>query len=130
MTGAPLPAGADAVCMLEEVSTERDGATVVIERTVAAGDFVRHAGQDVGVGDTVLHEGSVLTPARIGVLASQGMTDIAVYPMPRIGVLSTGDELVSGSGPLPRERSGTPTGTPSWHWSGAKGGGSRPGRLR
>jgi len=101
MTGAPLPAGADAVCMLEEVSTERDGATVVIERTVAAGDFVRHAGQDVGVGDTVLHEGSVLTPARIGVLASQGMTDIAVYPMPRIGVLSTGDELVSGSGPLP-----------------------------
>lgn len=100
MTGAPLPIGADAVCMLEEARTEHNGATVVIERTVEAGDFVRHTGQDVGVGDTVLTEGSLLTPARIGVLASQGLTDIVVYPMPRIGVLSTGDELVSGPGSL------------------------------
>jgi molybdenum cofactor synthesis domain-containing protein len=101
MTGAPLPAGSDAVCMLEEVRTEGDGATVVIERTVEAGNFVRHTGQDVDLGDTVLAEGSLLTPARIGVLASQGFSDVAVYPTPRIGVLSTGDELVSGSAPLP-----------------------------
>ena len=68
-------------------------------------------------------EGSVLTPARIGVLASQGLTDIVVYPMPRIGVLSTGDELVSGPGSARyRGRSGTPTGTPSWPWSGARDG--------
>jgi molybdopterin molybdotransferase len=101
MTGAPLPAGADAVCMLEEVRTEHNGSKVVIERTVEAGDFVRHTGQDVDLGDTVLAEGSLLTPARIGVLASQGLTGVLVYPTPRIGVLSTGDELVSGSGPLP-----------------------------
>jgi molybdenum cofactor synthesis domain-containing protein len=100
MTGAPLPDGADAVCMLEEVRTERNGAVVLIERTVARGSFVRHTGQDVDVGDTVLTEGSLLTPARIGVIASQGVTNILVYPTPRIGVLSTGDELVSGSGPL------------------------------
>ncbi len=100
MTGAPLPAGADAVCMLEEIRTEHNGSTVVIERTVEAGDFVRHTGQDVDLGDTVLAEGSLLTPARIGVLASQGLTRVLVYPTPRIGVLSTGDELVSGLGPL------------------------------
>jgi molybdopterin molybdotransferase len=101
MTGAPLPDGTDAVCMLEEVRTESDGATVVLERTVEAGTFVRRAGQDVAVGDTVLDQGSLLTPARIGVLATQGLTDVAVYPAPRIGVLSTGDELVTGPGPLP-----------------------------
>jgi molybdenum cofactor synthesis domain-containing protein len=100
MTGAPLPSGADAVCMLEEVRTEHNGATVVIERTVEVGDFVRHSGQDVDVGDTILDPGSLLNPARIGVLASQGLTKVLVYPTPRIGVLSTGDELVSGSGPL------------------------------
>jgi molybdopterin molybdotransferase len=101
MTGAPLPVGADAVCMLEEIRTEDDGTTVVVERTVASGTFVRWAGQDVVPGDTLLEQGSIVTPARIGVLASQGVIDLSVYPRPRIGVLSTGDELVSGSGPLP-----------------------------
>jgi molybdopterin molybdotransferase len=100
MTGAPLPIGADAVCMLEEVRIEDNGTTVLIERTVAPGTFVRWAGQDVAVGDTVLEQGSLLTPARIGVLATQGIIDLSVYPKPRIGVLSTGDELVSDAGPL------------------------------
>ena len=101
MTGEPLPTGADAVSPLEEVRTERDGAVVLIEGAVAPGAFVRWTGQDVAVGDVVLEQGSVITPGRIGVLAAQGLTDVPVHPMPRIGVLSTGDELVSGPGPLP-----------------------------
>ncbi len=101
MTGGPLPAGADAVCMLEECRDEADGAVVVIDRPIAVGTFVRTVGQDVVVGDTVLEAGAVLTPGHIGVLANQGVTEVDVRPRPRIGVLSTGDELVSGPGPLP-----------------------------
>lgn len=101
MTGAPLPTGTDAVAPIEEVGTERDGAVALIRRTVEPGTFVRWTGQDVAVGDTVLERGSVITPGRIGVLAAQGLTDVPIYPVPRIGVLSTGDELVSGPGPLP-----------------------------
>ena len=101
MTGAPLPHGADAVCMLEECRVERDGTVVAIPGALAVGTAVRTAGQDVGVGDTVLEAGSVVTPGHIGVLANQGVTEVAVRPRPRIGVLSTGDELVADPGPLP-----------------------------
>ncbi len=101
MTGAPLPEGADAVCMLEECRAERDGTVVAIPGPLAVGTAVRTAGQDVGVGDTVLETGSEVTPGHIGVLANQGVTEVAVRPRPRIGVLSTGDELVADAGPLP-----------------------------
>jgi molybdenum cofactor synthesis domain-containing protein len=101
MTGAPLPAGSDAVRALEECRTEQDGAVVVVDVPVVPGTFVRWAGQDVNVGDTVLETGSLLTPGRIGVLATQGAVEVNVHPRPRVGVLSTGDELVPGPGPLP-----------------------------
>jgi molybdopterin molybdotransferase len=100
MTGGPLPEGADAVCMIEECRDEEDG-IVSIARPVAVGTAVRTAGQDVEVGETVLEAGAVVTPGHIGVLAGQGVTGIDVWPRPRIGVLSTGDELVSAPGPLP-----------------------------
>jgi molybdopterin molybdotransferase len=100
MTGAPLPAGADAVCMLEDCQVEEDGAVVVIEHPVAEGEAVRGIGEDVVIGDVVAEPGTVLTPGHIGVLANQGMADVLVHPHPRVGILSTGDELVSGSGPL------------------------------
>ncbi len=100
MTGAPLPVGADAVCMLEECRDESDGTVLVVGRTLAVGTAVRRAGQDVAVGATVLHAGSEITPGHIGVLANQGLTRVEVRPRPRMGVLSTGDELVSGPGPL------------------------------
>jgi molybdopterin molybdotransferase len=101
MTGAPLPSGTDAVIPIEDVRTEGDGAVVTIEGSAAPGAFVRWMGQDVALGDTVLEQASVVTPGRIGVLAAQGLGHVSVHPMPRIGVLSTGDELVSGPGPLP-----------------------------
>lgn len=101
MTGAPLPPGADAVCMLEECRAEANGSVLLIERPIRDGTFVRRVGQDVGVGDTVLEAGAVITAGHVGVLANQGLTEVEVHPRPRIGVLSTGDELVTGPGTLP-----------------------------
>ncbi len=101
MTGAPLPAGADTVCLLEGCREESNGALVVIASPLDEGTSVRRVGQDVAVGDTVLQAGSAVTPGHIGVLANQGVTQVDVRPLPRIGVLSTGDELVSDPGPLP-----------------------------
>jgi molybdopterin molybdotransferase len=101
MTGAPLPKGADAVCMLEETEAGTDGTTVVIGREVEPGQFVRPPGRDVEVGDVIAPAGTVLTPAHLGVLANQGIGRVSVYPQPRVGVLSSGDELFEGAGPLP-----------------------------
>jgi molybdopterin molybdotransferase len=104
MTGAPLPAGADAVCMIEETSADEARGTVTIERQLDSGNFVRPPGRDVAVGDVVAPAGTLLTPARLGVLANQGVGRVLTYPRPRVGVLSTGDELFSGTGPLPPGR--------------------------
>ena len=111
MTGAPLPSGADAVCMIEETETETetnagadaDGRVTVLRR-LQPGDFVRPPGRDVAVGDVVAPAGTVLTPAYLGVLTGQGLTQVPVHPHPRVGVLSTGDELFTGPGPLPPGR--------------------------
>jgi len=71
MTGAPLPLGADSVCMIEEANDNASGHTVVIGRTIKVGEFVRHPGDDIGVGQVLLEPGVVLNGAQIGVLASQ-----------------------------------------------------------
>ena len=101
MTGALLPAGADAVCRLEQCRVESDGAVVVVAWPVAAGTAVRRAGEDVAVGDIILNTVSVITAGHIGVLANQGMTHVDVRPLPKVGVLSTGDELAAEPGLLP-----------------------------
>jgi molybdopterin molybdotransferase len=100
MTGAPLPAGADTVCMLEDCSEGAEPGTVVIDHPLVEGEAVRAVGEDVGVGELVTGAGTVLAPGHLGALANQGLEDVLVHPRPRIGVLSTGDELVSGPGPL------------------------------
>jgi molybdopterin molybdotransferase len=100
MTGAPMPEGADAVVIVEV--TERAGgaedAVDVLEPT-GPGDHVRHPGGDVQAGEVVFRAGTELGPAHLGVLASIDAQEVAVYPRARVGVLSTGDELVE-SGPL------------------------------
>ena len=101
MTGAPLPPGADAVCMIEETDVDPGRDMVTILRALESGNFVRRPGRDVAVGDVVAPAGAVLTPAHLGVLANQGVTGVLVHPRPRVGVLSTGDELFSGTGTLP-----------------------------
>ena len=98
MTGAPIPDGADAVVMVER--TERigdDGVAVTVE--AVSGQHVRRAGGDLEAGQRVFAAGTVIGPAHVGVLASVGATDVAVIRRPRVGVLSTGDELVE-RGPL------------------------------
>jgi molybdenum cofactor synthesis domain-containing protein len=100
MTGAPLPEGVDAIVMVEDTVALDGGKRVRIGRAVRAGAAVRHAGDDVKPGERVLDAEVQLRPAHLGVLASLGLTEVMVHPRPRVGVLSTGDELVSDGSPL------------------------------
>ena len=93
MTGAPMPDGADAVVMVER--TERDGDDgVLVQVAVGSGTHVRRAGGDLEAGQRVFAAGTVIGPAHVGVLSSVGAHDVAVPRRARVGVLSTGDELV------------------------------------
>ncbi|MEZ5232178.1 MAG: molybdopterin molybdotransferase MoeA [Acidimicrobiales bacterium] len=96
MTGAPVPDGADAVVMVEETDGAGDGELVAVYAPVSVGDAVRPAGDDVKPGDRLFAPGDVLSPAHIGVLASLGWTAVLAHPRPRVGVISTGDELIEG----------------------------------
>jgi molybdenum cofactor synthesis domain-containing protein len=95
MTGAPLPEGADAIVMVEDTERLDGGARVRIYRAVQAGDAVRSAGDDVAAGTVVFTAGTELRPATLGVLASINRREPLVVPRARVGVLSTGDELVT-----------------------------------
>jgi molybdenum cofactor synthesis domain-containing protein len=99
MTGAPIPDGADAVVMVENTERVGDG-RVRIESGVPSGVSVRLAGDDVQPGDLLFTAGTVVTPAVVGVLASVNARTVSAHPRARVGVLSTGDELVEDGGPL------------------------------
>ncbi|HEX6424256.1 MAG TPA: gephyrin-like molybdotransferase Glp [Acidimicrobiales bacterium] len=99
-TGAPLPDGADAVVMVERTEALDGGLSVRIEVAVEPGTHLRAAGEDLKPGERVFGAGDEVTPARLGVLASLGVAEVGAHPRPRVGVLSTGDELVTGSAPL------------------------------
>ncbi len=92
MTGAPAPAGCDAIVPVEE--TEEQDGRVQIKGRVNAGDHLRLRGEDVRKGTVVMTAGSVLRPAEINMLASFGLKNVAVFRRPRVAILSTGDELV------------------------------------
>ncbi|NNF55207.1 MAG: molybdopterin molybdotransferase MoeA [Acidimicrobiales bacterium] len=102
MTGAPLPDGADAVIMVELTSPDPSGDDRIVLCTaeVQVGNHVRPAGDDLLAGDLVFRPGEVLSPAHIGMLATLGYYDVKVIQRPRVGVFSTGDELVIGAEPL------------------------------
>lgn len=93
MTGAPLPAGADAVIMREEAE-ERDG-QVSFAAVPAVGQHLRHTGEDVAAGEEVLAPGALIGPGEIGLLAALGRTLVEVYRRPEVAIVSTGDELVT-----------------------------------
>ena len=94
MTGAPIPDGADAVVMVERTTVEGDEVTVDVE--VPPGNHIRAAGEDLAPGQEVFPAFTVLTAGHLGVLASLGLRKVPVFPRARVGVLSTGDELVDG----------------------------------
>jgi len=91
-TGAPLPPGADAVMMVEY--TQEAAGMITLQREVAPGADVRPVGQDIATGQRVLEAGLSIGPQEIGLLASLGYTAVLAHPRPRVGVLSTGDEIV------------------------------------
>ncbi len=101
-TGAPLPRGADAVIMQEDVELCGDG--IRLRVGAMPDEFVRRRGADLCEGQFILQEGDVLTPARLALLASQGCSGVCVRPAPRAVVVTTGDELIepgAGAGLLP-----------------------------
>jgi molybdenum cofactor synthesis domain-containing protein len=93
MTGAPLPEGADSVCIREEATLDPDGTSVLIDREISRGEAVREVGEDFAVGQVLLKSGDEIGPAMLGVLSGQGVTSLLAHPRPRVGVLSTGNEL-------------------------------------
>ncbi len=106
MTGAPLPPGADAIVPVEDTDeTWRDRdrplpAVIQIKRAVAAGDYIRHIGDDIQAGELILQPGRRLRPQEIGVLASLGIGQVHVIRPARVAILSTGDELLEVDQPL------------------------------
>jgi len=91
-TGAPMPAGADAVVMVEE--TETSGTEVRILTPVYPRQNVGRQGADISVGQIVIRDGEVLNPSRIGALAALGVVDVEVYAKPTVAILSTGNEII------------------------------------
>lgn len=92
-TGAPVPAGADAVLMQEDTQVLQDG-TVRFNAVPKHGQNIRRGGEDIALNSTVLAQGMRLTPAAIGLAASIGMAELPVGRKPRVALFSTGDELV------------------------------------
>lgn len=106
MTGAPLPPGADAVVPVEDTNEawrdrERPLPTQIkVTRSVSPGDYIRHPGEDIEAGETILQKGHVLRPQEVGVLASLGISQVSVIRKPRVAILATGDELLEVDQPL------------------------------
>jgi molybdopterin molybdotransferase len=96
-TGAPLPDGADAVVMQEDAQPLDGGRVRVLDAMVRPRQHVFAQGTEMKAGDVVLRAGTVINPAAFGVLASVGKTAVPAYPFPRVGVLSTGGELVEAN---------------------------------
>ena len=97
-TGAPMPDGADAVVMVEE--TAREGEEVRVFVPVHPRQHVGRQGADITAGRTVLRRGDHLTPSRVGSIAALGIAEASVYDRPRVGIISTGNEIVEPGEPL------------------------------
>ena len=108
MTGAPVPAGTDAVVRFEETSehipppaaAELGDHEIMVFKPVSVGDNVRPVGEDIKAGQTILAAGRRLRPQDIGVLAAVGQAEVLVHRRPRVAILATGDELVDLDTPV------------------------------
>jgi molybdopterin molybdotransferase len=104
MTGAPVPAGADAVVMLEHVERSGDRILLSSDRTLSPGENVVPAGSEATAGQSILPAGARLGSAEIGLAASVGGSRLWVYVEPSVAILATGDELVTVEEiPLPHQ---------------------------
>ncbi|HTU89339.1 MAG TPA: gephyrin-like molybdotransferase Glp [Gemmataceae bacterium] len=94
MTGAPVPAGCDAVVIVERTRLREDGRVEIEDRPPQPGQNILPRGAEMQRGETILPAGTVLRPQEFGVLATIGRINVLVHPPPRVAILSTGDELV------------------------------------
>lgn len=92
-TGGMLPEGTDAVVMVE-YTEEIDSRTIGINRPVAPGENVIRVGEDIAAGDVALPAGHRIRPQDLGLLSSIGVTEVEVTPPTKVGIISTGDELI------------------------------------
>jgi len=92
-TGAMLPRGADAVVMVEHTDPADEG--ILVYRAVPPGNGIAFAGTDVAAGEIVLRQGDRLSSRETGVLAAIGVDELTVWARPRVGILSTGDEIIA-----------------------------------
>ena len=109
-TGAPIPAGADAVVMQEDCEILKDSSELAtglgkvrVNVVPKPGQWIRRAGEDVLQGAVVLQKGELLTPAALGLAASIGMNSLRVSRQPRVALFSTGDELVMPGDVAPQD---------------------------
>ena len=106
MTGAQMPAGADAVVPVEDTDfNDHSSGTIApnevqILKGVKQGSNVRPRGMDIHAGDVVIHKGRQLKPQDLGLLAMLGVSKVPVYQRPRVALLSSGDELIDIDAPL------------------------------
>lgn len=98
-TGGAMPEGADALVMVEYTQDVGDG-TIEVTRPVAPGDNVLEPGDDIAQGSQLFPAGWQLRAQDVGVLAAVGMRSVSVFRVPRVAVLSTGDEIVSPDAPV------------------------------
>lgn len=98
-TGAPIPAGANAVVKVEETEAADDH-VIIHQEQVTPGENIRQIGSDLAKGELVLPAGTTLGPAELGLAASVGLDPVAVVRRPRVSVMSTGDELVDPGMPV------------------------------
>lgn len=102
MTGAPIPDGADAVVPHELVDLDQD--SICLRGTIPARNFILPRGKEMRTGEVVLPKGTQVNPPAIGLLAAVGRTSVQAYPIPRVAVVSTGDEIVeAGRQPGPSQ---------------------------
>lgn len=94
MTGAPIPAGADAVIRIEDTVWGAEGVIQVAGPLPEAGQWILRQGAEMRCGEKVLSAGSIITPQVAGLLAAVGRTTVRIIPRPEVAILSTGDELV------------------------------------
>ena len=100
MTGAPIPIGVDTVVMVEDTYVEAE--SLFLTKPVKRGANIRLAGEDIQNSDEVLPAGRPLRPADLGLIASQGVSQLKVHRRPEVAILATGDEVVS-LGEVPHE---------------------------
>jgi molybdopterin molybdotransferase len=97
-TGASIPEGANAVIMQEQAKVDDDGLSVSFNSSPSLQQNIRPLGQDVKSGQVILEKGQVLSPARLGLIASIGIPQVKVFRKLKVAIFSTGDELVEPGG--------------------------------